>query len=490
LIVSFLELNWGDGAKPPPKQTFYAFNKFDGTILWRSQPGGKALDTIYTNPAIGEIGGVRQLVSGNTDGGACGIDARTGEPLWTFRMSKRGLNSSPVIHGDHVIISHGEDNIDTVAKGLGRVQCIDATLRGDITETGSVWRIDGIKAGYTAATLVGDVVYIVSDIGGLHAIDANDGTELWKFQVGTVGKGSPVFADGKLYVPETNGRFWILEPTREGVEVLDQDELQGTTVPGTDEIYASPAVAYGHVYMVTRDRTLCLGSGDFVMPEKPDVAITVLPYNPTPATYDRVRPDNGPLPWSYDFDDLKGPVAVPPAWVNAFLKVKPTADVKGAEGLCMKSSPGPGKPSFDVFLGPSTMTDYVIEADVMVEGRRRLSTVGVTNQKYTLMLKANQAKLDIVTWQAHLRLGSSQRFRARAGKWYRMKLDVEIIEDDSDDGAAIVRGKVWPRDEDEPADWTIECTDPHPNPQGSPGLYTYRLADSYIDNVTVTAEAD
>ena len=33
--------------------------------------------------------------------------------------------------------------------------------------------------------------------------------------------------------------------------------------------------------------------------------------------------------------------------------------------------------------------------------------------------------------------------------------------------------KVWPRESEEPADWTIKVTDPTPNTEGSAGLYGY-----------------
>lgn len=62
-----------------------------------------------------------------------------------------------------------------------------------------------------------------------------------------------------------------------------------------------------------------------------------------------------------------------------------------------------------------------------------------------------------------------------------MKLKV-----DANESEAKLFGKVWKRDEAEPAEWTIEATDPHPNLSGSPGLYYYALTDAYFDNVIVT----
>jgi hypothetical protein len=54
--------------------------------------------------------------------------------------------------------------------------------------------------------------------------------------------------------------------------------------------------------------------------------------------------------------------------------------------------------------------------------------------------------------------------------------------------AATIYGKVWKRGEAEPADWTMQTTDPHPNLAGAPGLYYYAQADCYFDNVIVTQE--
>jgi hypothetical protein len=50
------------------------------------------------------------------------------------------------------------------------------------------------------------------------------------------------------------------------------------------------------------------------------------------------------------------------------------------------------------------------------------------------------------------------------------------------------QGQVWPRDEDEPASWTLEATDKSANMQGSPGLFdNAKDAELYLDNITVTA---
>lgn len=554
IIVGYLVANWGDLKGPGPAHAFYAFDKRTGEIEWISTPGGTPLDTTYTNPVIAVINGQRQLICGNADGGVYGINARTGQPIWGFRMSKRGLNASPVVDGNYVYISHGEDNIDTT--DFGRIQCIDATGTGDVTETHSVWRVDGIKAGYTGLLVKDGILYVVADIGDLFAFDAKSGEQLWEHNLGTVGKGSPVWADGKLYVMEVNGSVHILKPSREGCETISRVDLSARVGSGMDEIYSSPAISDGKVVLVTRDRTICLfdktkenKAGE--IPALPDegeaddevALIQLRPYevamqNGDSASfelhsYDKLGrlisvtepelklseqlggltaegasisvPDSNdkhlggtftatvgdltatgrarvypPLPWKWDFTGYKMP-QVPPTWVRAHIKIKPT-DLEG--DVAMKAGPGPGRPSHSIWMGPSTMSGYTVQCDVLLkEQTRRLPSIGVTANRYDLILKGNNQKLAIQSWAPHLRMAKEQRFRSDPDTWYTMKLTVKI-----EDGEAHVFGKVWERGTEEPAEWTIEATDPHPNMSGSPGLYFYSLADMYYDNVMVTQE--
>lgn len=553
LVVAIPCLNWGESGNPPPKHTFYAFDKRTGELIWTAAPGGAIKDTFYTNPVVAVVDGVRQIISGNADGGVYGINARTGETLWGFKMSKRGLNASAVVQGKYVYISHGEDDVDGL--NFGRVQCIDASKRGDITETGGVWRVDGVKAGYASPCIHDGVLYVVTDNGELIAFDAKDGKQLWEYKIGTVGKGSPVWADGKIYVMEVNGRIHIVKAGREGGEKISDVQLLATTGQGTDEIAASPAVANGRVYFVTRDRTICVADpdaevvSDEIPSELPEVdvgdevaTIHVVPYEVSVKAGETVeyevrafdkngrflrtisdfelKADEGlaggeaernrfttakdvelpqagtlsveaegktakarvrsfpPLPWKWDMEGLSG-VQVPAGWVNAQIKLKPT-QLDGNTAL--KSTPGPGKPSFAVAMGPPEMKDYVIQADVMVDGKRRLSNVGVSNQRYDMILKANNNKLTLQTWAAHLRINEEQRLEEDpVGRWYTLKFAVKVK-----DGTAHLRGKMWPQGEEEPSEWTIEATDPHAIEHGSPSLYVYRLSDGYIDNVIVS----
>ncbi len=558
VIVSFLAANWGDSKGPGPLHYYYAFDKKTGDLQWVSAPGGSPKDTNYSVPVVAVINGQRQLIGGNCDGHLYSINARTGKPIWSFKLSRRGLSETPAVVGDRVYMSHGEDNIDNTE--FGRVQCIDATGTGDVTETHGVWRIDGIKAGYTAILEKDGIVYVVADIGKLYAYDAKDGTELWTHSLGTVGKGSPVWADGKLYATEVNGNMWILKPSREKCEVLSHVELSAREGSGKDEIYASPAIADGKIILVTRDRTICIedksktpkmGTPVALPAETPagsEVALIQLrPFEtivqPSSTTefevysFDangrliakmpaktllvdpslkgftakgskliapktsqthiagtvstkvgeltsvaRVRMFNPAKTWAWDFNDLKGPVATPDGWIRAHIKLKPF-EVDGEKVLKVAGgSESKGRPSHQIGIGPEEMKDYEIQADVrLTEARRQLGSIGLSCNRYNLILIGNTGKLEIQSWAPHKRMAKEVKYRSDPDVWYTLKMKVDVT-----DKGAQVFGKVWKRGEAEPAEWTIEVLDPHANENGAPGLYFYALADCYFDNVIVT----
>lgn len=256
VIISFLSKNWGETGAPPPKHRYYAFDKKTGEMMWVAAPGGPPQDTNYSVPIVTVIDGERLLIGGNGDGGFYAINARTGKTRWSQKMSKRATNVSPVVEENRVYIAHGEDNIDTIE--FGRIQCIDGSAKGPIGPEQTLWRVDGIKMGYASLAIHDGILYCTADTGMLYAFDSKTGDRLWEFNLGTVGKGSPVWADDKLYVMEVNGNIHILKPSREGCESLSHVTLEAREGAGTDEIYASPAVSNGKVIFVTRDRTICI----------------------------------------------------------------------------------------------------------------------------------------------------------------------------------------------------------------------------------------
>jgi len=134
------------------------------------------------------------------------------------------------------------------------------------------------------------------------------------------------------------------------------------------------------------------------------------------------------------------------------------------------------------WCGPTDLQNYTIQCDV--KGTRRndkLPDMGLIAQGYALDLQGSLQKFEVRTWVTQRRIARDVDFSWKPGVWYTLKLQVA-----GEDGKAIVRGKAWPRDQQEPAQWHVTAVDASPNTAGSPGFYgNARDAIYMIDNVTV-----
>lgn len=233
-----------------------AFDKRTGEMLWISELFGPPKDlNTYSTPVIAVVDGRRQVIGGGASGKIVGLDARTGESLWTFHLSQRGLNSSVAVEGSTVIAAHSEENIDTGV--MGRVVAFDISgASGDITKGKEIWRKEELQAGYVSPAIHDGVVYIADNSANLYALDLATGEQKWEANYGTVGKGSPVIADGKIYLTEVNGNVVILDlATGKPLSEVHLEVPDGRYA----EIYGSVAIAYDRVYFTTEEGLYALG---------------------------------------------------------------------------------------------------------------------------------------------------------------------------------------------------------------------------------------
>jgi hypothetical protein len=209
-----------------------------------------------------------------------GFKARTGEKVFGYKVSKRGLNLSPLISGTKLFIGSSEENADTAV--MGRVVCLDlALIDAQTKEPKEVWRIDGLEQGFASATIQpdGNVIYVPDNKGTVNAIDVASGKIIWKQGTGTIGRPSLVWADGKVYAAEANGRFSIIQPPEAGkkkAKVLQKVEIasDAQTLGREYYIYGSPAISNGRIYLQTAGGTWCVGPKQ---PTNPDVKAPQVP---------------------------------------------------------------------------------------------------------------------------------------------------------------------------------------------------------------------
>lgn len=196
------------------------------------------------------------------------------------------------------------------------------------------------------------------------------------------------------------------------------------------------------------------------------------------------------LPLSQDFEAMTLPetnvveeaaFAYPPLpWIGARFKF----EVREKDGTkCLtKTIDNKFFQRATVFLGAPDAKNYTIQADVMSDGnRRKMSEVGLINQRYAIVLKGNDQKLEVSSNFERLR--EAVEFRWQPKTWYHLKTRVDIAAD----GTGVVRAKAWKRGDPEPDAWTIEVKHRTAHQEGSPGLFGFSPQDErvYIDNISV-----
>jgi len=552
VIVSGISTGWG--ALSRAGQRFFAFDRKNGDLVYLSAPGGRPYDTTYSPAIIADVDGVRQLISGAGDGNAHAIKAQTGEALWRFDVSKRGLNAGVVVNGKTAYITHSEENLDTNEMGL--FAAVDATMRGPIKRDQAKFYLPGYQLGFSSPIIDGDRFLQVDNGANLFAFDVTTGRQIWKQNLGTIQKSSAVLGDGKLYVGTENGKFFIVKPHNDRAEKLSEVSFikPGEPEEEGEKVIASAAISDGRIFLVTTKNTYAIGKkqpapkvslpqpvnapagaavkwvqvipaevmlkpgesasfrarlfdekGNFIREDKATWTIEgikgmVSQDGKYVAATDKVaqagfiKANVGgvvgtarariipALDWSWDFENIDAG-KVPMEWVNCNTKF----EVRQEEGnrVLAKFADNPATKRARVYMGPTDMANYTIQADVRAsQKRRQMGDVGLVAQRFNLMLFGNAEKLELQTWQPETARTATAKYSWKYDTWYTMKLRVENLPD----GSVRAQGKVWPKGEAEPAAWTVERTDPpaFAERSGAPGIYADAPFEIFFDNLKVT----
>lgn len=276
VILGSVVIGWGDMAVPAHR--ILAFDKRTGKVAWFISTRLRPEDTIYNCPTVAVINGQKLIISGSGDGWVYGIQPRTGKKVWEYQFSRRGLNLSPTVDGNVIYMGHSEENRSDendpkLARTVGAVAAIKADLTGDITKTGEIWKRLELADGKASILKVGDRLYCGDDAGKLYVLDAKTGESIGtKLGVGTINYAAPLYADGKIYHLEKNGRWYILTPNEAtGLDKPVRNKTLGN-FPTGDECWASPVVSHGRLYILTTGGLYC-----FEDQAKPKSADPILP---------------------------------------------------------------------------------------------------------------------------------------------------------------------------------------------------------------------
>ena len=259
----------------PDSPSFIAVDKKTGKLLWEnSLPGTQILHGSWSNPSYGVIKGVPMVFFPGGNGWLYAFDPKTGEMLWKFDMNPKGavyalggrgtksyVIAMPVVWEDKVYIAVGQD--PEHGEGIGCLSAIDATKRGDISESAVLWRRSGEDFHRTLSTVaIADGLLYAADLSGfLYCLDARTGELFWTYDAFAAIWGSPFVADGKVYLGDEDGDVAVLKHGKK-LELIAENNMGSA-------VYTTPVAHDGTLFIVTRTKLFALKDG---IPAKPKPA--------------------------------------------------------------------------------------------------------------------------------------------------------------------------------------------------------------------------
>jgi len=242
----------------PRAPAIIAIKKESGELSWEDNSvEDRILHGQWSTPAVGTIDGVVQVISAQGDGWVRGYEAASGKKLWEFDTNpkesvwprtRNEVIGTPVIFQNRVYIANGQD--PEHGEGVGHFYAIDATKRGDITQTGRIWHYDKVRRSISTAAVADGLVYITDFSGFLHCLDATTGQPYWTHDTFAAIWGSPFVADGKVYLGDEDGDVVVMLHGKQKKVLAEMN--MGSAV------YATVVPAHGVLFINNRNELYAL----------------------------------------------------------------------------------------------------------------------------------------------------------------------------------------------------------------------------------------
>lgn len=208
-----------------------ALNRFTGKLIWSQKAKGEV--EAYGSPIVVKRG-KNDILMTFTELSFHGINAKTGELLWTHPMDTAGNlhGNIPIIEGNNLIYVAGDGN-----------RAVKLNLSDDGTQISEVWRNKAFD------NIMGGVVKIEDKIYGtahrqmyLKCLDMKSGQVTDSLKMF---RGSTIAADGMLYVYTEKGDMNLVNPKPGGMQIVGSFKV----TKGTKEHFAHPVIHNGVLYI-------------------------------------------------------------------------------------------------------------------------------------------------------------------------------------------------------------------------------------------------
>ncbi len=227
--------------------TVIALNKKTGDVMWKcAVPEGSAAG--YSSVIIAEFGGVRQYVQFLTSG-LMGVDVQSGKLLWRFEKTGKGSPATIITP----LVSDG-----FVYSGAFRATTalVKPVLKDGAFTVEEIYSNGKLPVGLGGVVKVGDYFY---GSGGSVAMCVEFKTGAVKWEERSIGPGSLLVADGRIYIHAENGDVALIEP--HGDSYREKGRFTPPGVPSRanpmEKAWTYPVIANGKLYIRDKQSLWC-----------------------------------------------------------------------------------------------------------------------------------------------------------------------------------------------------------------------------------------
>jgi outer membrane protein assembly factor BamB len=210
-----------------------ALNRHTGDLVWSCQ--GKGEVSAYCTPLLFEHSG-RKILTTYTAGYLLGIDAESGELLWSLDAHTEWSvhSTTPIYHEGAIFFPTG------LEVGGGKLK-----LSEDGDSVSVLWMNDVCDFRFTGLLLDGYIYESFSDNKDLtwRCVDWDTGTET--FTSKELAFGSTIFADGMFYIYSNKGELALVKPDPHGLMIISQTKV----THGSGLHMAVPVIHHGILYI-------------------------------------------------------------------------------------------------------------------------------------------------------------------------------------------------------------------------------------------------
>jgi len=214
-----------------PNASIVALKKSDGSVIWKSQSD----EAGYSSAIPLNVNGSTQVVF-FTGARALGLDLKDGKLLWDYtRPSNNVANvATPIARANRVFVS------SDYGTGGGVVE-----IKAD-NKAQEIYFTKEMRNHHSSSVLVGDYLYGFSS-AILTAMKFDTGEIAWRDR--SIGKGSLIYADGRLYCFSENGVVGLVEASPAGYKEVGRFRIPQDSLP----TWTHPVVSGGRLFLRDQD---------------------------------------------------------------------------------------------------------------------------------------------------------------------------------------------------------------------------------------------